>query len=635
MKTISRDFFYYDPLRKTEFCNFSDHEVFSPEEKKEFLLHYSDYLKNDYNLGEESEKACTEEEALQMTALLSAPCTLPMISKRIDIKKIGNYRHHDKIAVYSADFECEIGKKVILTVGSIDPGGRIYVDGNLVFETDKFEEIKIDVTKVLSKGNKHHIEVQVAPRAPEVMFGCTSNDDPYNGRFCDEITLDIINEIEISNPKVLTLTADRGKTTALFSCNTSKPCTVKVYIASFWPEKNKEVLIGGFPSDGNMSAQINLNKVALWCPEDPVLYSVRFEAEDDGKAVDDTVIETGFRTVEQKNGAIYLNGVKTTMKGALMTQYLPPHGETAATHIYLRDWQIVWQYAMLKKMGGNMIRLHILGYGTNDVRFARYADRMGLMLVWTTSDIDRLGQMTLDGVPRCKEGYIEQISLRLNHPSIVIWERPNWNQPTSECVHNIYASAVKSVDNNRLLSLSSCHCCETPHPETDQCICFEESHNENLLGFKFKGDDRRLSEAYQALCMGYSVRRFRIMGSDVIFWCCLMNGTNDAGYLQSPIDNYGYAKYAFYVLRECLDTVTCFNDTTDIKRGVGFKVKPVLFAFPGDTRRVLARVTDEEGNLVDSLDYGEVEVNNYIERLAEWEPAIKTEGYYIVKFEVK
>lgn len=942
MKTVNRDFFYFDPSIKREFADFTNNEVFTPDERKEFLSHYSDFMKKYYNLSEESEKPITEEKAKQVCENVSRFVTSPKVSKRIDIKEmtaeledkksayeglnlytkravvegdtivlkgdplppnpgasfvfskddnvkeiyisfymdeaydnglpvngilsptthrlisvragikeiininiypngvcrilypevdaynpkgydlgrvkfgswhslkikltdetigaqmdeneavelgrkvleapdllffstgmfqmgewkirpekivsnrgeiteffkpcesvgavesigtvtvpysVGNHKNRDKILRLKKDFEAESAAKAYLTIGSIDPGGRVYLDGELIAETDGFEQLKLDITEALKKQTKHSLVIEVDPRAPEVLYRWHRNVDSYIGWFCEDVTIDIINDIEITDPKVITLTAGRGKATASFSCKTSKPCQVKVYLAETWPCKGEEKLLGTYDSDGSMSATVNFDKINLWSAEDPVLYDVRFVALGEaGLPTDDTVVETGFRTVEQKNGAIYVNGVKTTMKGALIMQYLPPHHETATTHICPRDWQIVWQYMMLKAMGGNMIRLHVLGYGTNDVRFARYADRLGVMLIWITRYIDSVEQMEWEGPWRAKDGYIRQISLRLNHPSIVIWEGSNEFHPTLEDIdriHESYVPAVKSVDETRLLCPLSFHYYAGSDPETSPFNSYStdgksdafgrpvsatkwwtdplvvrsthpyvysmgygfswdlfhnqpwaeqnkmiedkeraflatefavigrqdpntkeakelffqpysyEFPNENILGFKLTQDDWRISQAYQSLCISYAVRKFRILDFDGMLWCCLMGGANDAGYLKPPIDNYGYAKYGFYTMKEYFRTVTCLNDTDDTKRGLGFAVKPVLFAFPGDTRTVTASVIDENGNEIDSFVYKEIEVYDYITRLPEWKPKVETEGYYAVQFIVK
>jgi hypothetical protein len=121
------------------------------------------------------------------------------------------------------------------------------------------------------------------------------------------------------------------------------------------------------------------------------------------------------------------------------------------------------------------------------------------------------------------------------------------------------------------------------------------------------------------------------MDTDGLMWCALFGGGNDGGYMKPLIDMYGYAKYAYYVMQENLKKVTCINDTTDTKRGSGFKVKPVLFADVGDTYSVTVAVTDEKGEPVAIKTYGDVDVTEPITRLPEWDPELSASGYYAVK----
>ena len=944
MKNVSRDFFRYEPSFESDFADFTSADVFTPEERRDFLSHYSDYLIKSYGLPDESVKPVTEEKAMEMTKEISAPIASPKVSKRIDITKmkaelvpkrsayegwdlytaravvegdtvvlkgdplppnpgagyrldpsdntkeielsfymdeaydnkipvngitdvythrlisvragikeiidiaiypngicrlrypereyyhpksydlgrvefgrwhkikisltadsigarleeneavrlprkvmdnpdilffstgmfhmgewkirpekivtekgettdffkpagisepavenigevsipysVGNHKNRDKMLCLSCDFEAEAAAKAILTVGAIDPGGRVYLDGELIAERDSFEQFKVDITEQLKASRKHTLRVEVDPRAPEVLFRWHRNVDSYIGWFCEDITIDLINEVEITDAKVVTVKAHDREATAVFSCKTSKPCKVNVYMSYSWPIKSlNETLVGTYDSDGEMFAEAFFPKIDLWDEESPSLYAIRFEAVNEaGLPVDDTVIETGFRTVEQKNGAIYVNGKKTVMKGALIMQYLPPHHETATTHICPRDWQIVWQYLMLKALGGNMIRIHVLGYGTNDVRFARYADRLGVMLIWITRYIDSIEQMEWEGPWRARDGYVRQISLRLNHPSIVIWEGSNEYHASLEDIdriHESYVPAVKAVDTSRLLCPLSFHYYAEPDPETSPFNSYStdgttdaygrpakatewwtdplvvrsthpyiysmgygfswelfhnqpfkdqndmaadktraylatefavigrqdprtkearelffqpfsyEFPNENVLKFPLTQDDWRISQAYQALCISYAVRKFRRMDFDGMLWCCLMGGANDAGYLKPPIDNYGYAKYGFYVMREYYKDIICTNDTDDTKRGKGFKVRPVLFAEPCDTVTVTAAVVNEKGEEIDRFVYKGVKAEEHITRLPEWTPNIESAGYYAVEFTVE
>ena len=637
---------------------------------------------------------------------------------------VGNIENADKMLTFTKSFKATAGKKAVLTVGSIDPGGRVYIDDELVAETDNFEEIKADVTKYLENGEEHTLKVEVDPRGAEIPCRRHSNCDPYNGWFAEEISLSIINEIEITEPRIVTLFAEDKTAKAAFSCRTSEPCKVRLYMAPSWPRKGEEKLIGEFLSDGKMSAEITLRDIFLWSAATPELYDIRFEAVKTDKAVDDTVVETGFRTIDQRDGGIYINGKKTMLNGALTMQYLPPHDKCSTTHICPREWQIIWQYLMLKRMQATTMRLHILGYGTNDARFARLADRLGVMLLWTTRYIDALEQVEWEGEWLQRDGYLGQISLRLNHPSIIIWEGSNEFQPDLleiDRAHREFVPAVKSVDTSRLLSPLSHHYyagdrfaiegCnyystdgksdvfgnevnavpewtdplvvraahtyvhslgvgqdwtmfrEQDWPEQEKLLSSRERAylvtefaiigrqdprtkeakevyfnptsyevpNESVLGFTLTPDDWRLSQAYQALGTSYTVRRYRAMDADGVMWCALFGGGNDGGYMKPLIDMYGYAKYAYYVTQENFKKVTCINDTTDVCRGEGFAVNPVLFADPGDVYSVTVAVTDEKGNPVDIMTYGDIEVEDNITRLPEWKPTLPEEGYYAVK----
>ncbi len=528
---------------------------------------------------------------------------------------VGNINNADKMLVLEKTFEAEAGKKALLTVGSIDPGGRVYLDGDLIAEVDNFEEIKLDVTEALKKQKKHTLKIEVDPRGAEIPCRRHSNRDPYNGWFAEEVNLDIINEIEITDTRIITLFAQDKRAKANFSCKTSMPCKMNIYTAPSWPAKGEERLIGTAYSDGAVSADIDLENINLWSAATPELYDIRFEAVNAaGTAVDDTVVETGFCTIDRRNGGIYVNGKKTQLLGAVTMQYLPPHSETSTTHICPRDWQIVWQYLMLKRMQGNSLLLNILGYGTNDVRFARLADRLGVMLFWTTRYISSSEQDECEQ----RDRYLRQISLRLNHPSII-----------PEGFSELMQRQLRSDERACLIGR------QDPNTKEAKEIYFNptsyEVENESTLGFALTPDDWRISQAYQALSVSYNVRRYRVGDGDGMTGYCLLGGGNDGGYMKPIIDMYGYAKYAYYVMQENYKKVTCINDTTDTKRGRGFTVKPVLFAEKGETYSVTVAVTDEKGNPVEIKTYGDIDVEEEITRLPEWKPEISEKGFYAVK----
>ncbi|MBO7217283.1 MAG: hypothetical protein J6V50_01130, partial [Clostridia bacterium] len=247
---------------------------------------------------------------------------------------VGNIENADMALILFSEFEAENFGKAVLTVNSLDPGGKVKIDNNLVAEVDNFEEFKVDITDFLKGEKTHALMVEVEPRGAEIPCRRHSNIDPYNGWFADEISIDLINEIEITKPRVETLFAEDKAAKVKLSCNTSKPCKIKLYMAPSWPKKGEEIFIGEAESNGSMTTEIDLQDVFLWSAATPELYDIRFEAvNESGTAVDDTVVETGFRTIDQRNGGIYVNGKKTMLNGALTMQYLPPHSECSTTHI--------------------------------------------------------------------------------------------------------------------------------------------------------------------------------------------------------------------------------------------------------------------------------------------------------------
>ena len=83
MRVENHDFFYFDP-DFSGYGDFTDNEVFSPEQRKEFLEHYSDFCRKTYHIPEYSVKACPEAEAKELESLVGVPVSAPKISKRID-----------------------------------------------------------------------------------------------------------------------------------------------------------------------------------------------------------------------------------------------------------------------------------------------------------------------------------------------------------------------------------------------------------------------------------------------------------------------------------------------------------------------------------------------------------------------
>ncbi len=368
---------------------------------------------------------------------------------------VGTYANKDKALCLEKIFEVKELETAVLNVQSLDPGGKVWVNGLLVADTDCFESMKIDITENLKVG-ENLLQIQVDPRGPEVLFNWHRQKDAYNGWFCEEVWIDFFHGIRIDDVTIVPEKLDGTEMTSNITATVSKDCDVNVYMKKVSPAAEaEEIFVGSYRTkDGKLDATFAITP-ELWTPETPNLYAVRVTALDaDGKEVDDAVVETGFRTIEQKDGDILLNGEKIVLTGALTMQFLPPYRETPVTHICPWTEQIVWQELMVKAMCGNTLRMHILGYGSNDARYARIADRLGLMLIWTTRYLDSVEQMVLQDNWAMKDGFLRQIQERMNHPSIIMWEGSNEFHPCLSDIDRIcdeFVPAVKAVDMSRII----------------------------------------------------------------------------------------------------------------------------------------------------------------------------------------
>jgi hypothetical protein len=156
----------------------------------------------------------------------------------------------------------------------------------------------------------------------------------------------------------------------------------------------------------------------LWDVDAPNLYTLRATLTDtpdtddtnDTNHTTDTLSDTfGFRTIEARDGKLWLNGRPIYLRGALDQDYYPDGIYTPPSHEY-----IAHQFQLAKEMGLNCLRIHIK---IGDPRYYQAADRAGL-LVWT--EMPNWQLLTEDTRRRARETLIGMVERDWNRPSIVI-----------------------------------------------------------------------------------------------------------------------------------------------------------------------------------------------------------------------
>ncbi len=382
-------------------------------------------------------------------------------SEVIDVKEVnglpyvfGTEKYKDCKGVFESSFFVEnADKKIILHFDTLNPSGKIYVNNSLIVNSDNFIGGEIDITPFVKIGN-NTVKAVVLPRGPEVLYPWHRHKDAYNGAFLGKIYIEERLNNYIDGVKLVTSDVTRGvegrfdiKVIAsdCFDCNVVAKIDGKVI------ENNIEKTENGI---NNFSVNFHLKKISVWNVEKPCLHDFQIEIYRKEELLDSYCFNSGFRTVCQKDGEIFINGKREILKGALIMQFLPPYEEIPCNHVCPSDRQIVEQALIAKKMGCNIIRMHQLGYGSNDNRFAKVFDALGLFVIWITYSIDSVATVIWKEKWEQKVYYQKQMLEVINSPSIIIWEGANELYLYRKDVDNIYrefVDGIKEIDKTRLI----------------------------------------------------------------------------------------------------------------------------------------------------------------------------------------
>ncbi|WP_276255992.1 glycoside hydrolase family 2 protein [Halomontanus rarus] len=169
-----------------------------------------------------------------------------------------------------------------------------------------------------------------------------------------------------------------------------------------------------FDARGTGTATFEIPDPDYWTPETPALYDVTVDLERDGDVVDRDSDYFGMRSIESRDGRVYLNGEPYFLRGALDQGYYPKTlYRPFADDLFEREVRLA------KELGFNLLRKHIKPAHPD---FLECADRQGL-LVW-----EEPANPTVH-TERSKREVREQlhgmIERDYNRPSVVVWSLYN------------------------------------------------------------------------------------------------------------------------------------------------------------------------------------------------------------------
>ena len=205
--------------------------------------------------------------------------------------------------------------------------------------------------------------------------------------------------------------------------------------------------IGRFDAKtGENIVKVSFGEIELWNIDNPKLYEIRIVID-----TDDIIDRLGFRSIESKDGKIYLNGEAITLKGVNRHNESPDFGFSIPFTLMKRDVGII------KNMNCNMIRG---SHYPNPEILLDYFDETG-MLFWEEIPMWGFREAPLGNPLIMERGlkmHQEMIDRDYHHPSIIIWGLHNEIDTSCENAYEItkaFSQLVRKNDSSRLITYAS------------------------------------------------------------------------------------------------------------------------------------------------------------------------------------
>ena len=362
--------------------------------------------------------------------------------------------------------------QAFLHLDALDPAGEVWINGNPVAVLKGRTPHLLDVAEYLRPGEENLIAVKVKPFfTDQTVFHAPT--DHHFGWYLGEASL-ILTDTPNRIADVYTCTSSLEDTEAVqhhrvtlrrdgYDFFTGRLC---IRYSPWFPAEGPAVVEEEFPVelrprvDNVIEQDIRIPDPACWSPDRPQLYKLEVVLKDaDGKPIDDCVLTTGIRLIRQKEGVLYVNHRPEVLGGGQIFGYRLPL-ETVARTVYCPEPAQLMRELLMAKRLGNLLRIHVHARtlapeGTNDPRIARWADQMGLYLIWQTPAWTREGEGWNVDIAHYPV-YMREV---YNHPSIVMWEagnHPNWflrhgARETQDYMAAIIP-AIAKTDSSRLIS---------------------------------------------------------------------------------------------------------------------------------------------------------------------------------------
>ena len=498
-----------------------------------------------------------------------------------ELSGIGTEERHD-VVWYSRTLnvdKAQLGGRVLLHLEGCDYETLVWANGSFIgSDTGGYHRLSFDLTDAIHEG-ENNITLKVLDdysvekprgkqRAKDTNYGCWYTDTTgiYKTAW-----IEFVSNIYVEK---LTTEADPKNGVVTFDCQI-EGCAIGAS-ANVSVTYNGKAVANGNAEVVNGRAVLKIELIGeeplhLWELNDPSLYEVEISVVRDGEILDKASSYFGVRSIEAKDGRIYLNGKELYQKLALDQGYwreslLTPPSEQA----------LIDDIVDMADMGFNGVRKH---QKVEDERYLYYSDIMGF-IVW--AEMPSMYQNTEASRKVFEREWLLAVDQQRNHPCVLTWvpfneswgiEQIRTDKVVQDFVNDIYYK-TKAVDSTRPVVTND----GWEHTISDILTIHHYEQDGEKLHSYYDTVEKCASEKWEnhergAFANGYSYRGQPILISEFGGTAFVSDTVGDNWGYGVGVKNYEEFYSRFASLIDAIDSLPfscgyCYTQVTDVQQEV-------------------------------------------------------------------
>lgn len=299
------------------------------------------------------------------------------------------------------------GKKVFVRFEAAANFAEVFINGKFAgSHKDAYTPFSIEITPFINKStNVLAVRLDSTERPEIPPFGNVVDYLVYGGIY-REVSLIILDDIHIEDIFVRTPDVSDAKKKLVADITFSKAVKGDLRLSLYNGDKKVTERTCAVDNARIMRVNWAIPGVECWQPNNPVLYTLKAEFEDDCSEV-----RFGFRTCKFTRKGFYLNGKHIKLRGLNRHQSYPYVGYAMPASAQIADADLL-KY----KLGCNFVRT---SHYPDSVHFLNRCDEIGLLVFTEMPSWQFLGEG--EWRQNCLQNIQDMIIRDRNHPCVVLW----------------------------------------------------------------------------------------------------------------------------------------------------------------------------------------------------------------------